>query len=225
MVTVTRRVFLATAGLVLMGRPFSGPALKGETKADLLAQRITYQESGHKFEITLGNLARQCQIPMGIDMETATTDKAVSIDIANGTVADALNAILAQEPAYKWSEVDGVINVEPRQNPNSILDVRISEFRVRHADEGAVHRALVSLPEIQKWLSDNHLVERTVLSVDIMFGKDKPRFPEISLSMRGATLRTILNRIVRLRGFDGWNVARWGDRGEYLSLGFSSTTL
>ena len=218
------RMVLATAALLLLGLALGRPASE-ETSADPLAQRITYQESGHKFAITIENLARRYGIPMGVDLETATTDKAVSVNIVSGTVADALKAIVAQEPGYQWSEVDRVVNVEPRQNTNSVLDVRISEFKVRHAGADAVQRALVLRPEVQKWLGDNHLVERTVFSGDILIGKDKPRFPEISLSLRGATLRTILNRIARSRGFDGWGVARWGDHGEYLSLGLSSTTI
>jgi hypothetical protein len=196
----------------------SGEAKAG--KVDPLAQEvINYQDSGYDLAITVGHLADKYGLRTGIDTEIPLPqDQRISVDVPKGTVADVLDRILAQEPDYKWAAVDGVVNIEPRQNGNSILDLRIREFRVSNTNAMGLHEAIVSCPEVKKWLSDNHLVDRTTISIIAAVGKGFS-FPELSLSLRGASLRAILKRIVRSPGFHSWGVGRWGENSEYIYIG------
>lgn len=195
----------------------SGEAKAG--KVDPLAQQvINYQDSGHDFATTVTRLADKYGLRIGIDTEIPPQNHLISVEVPKGTVADVLDRILEQEPRYKWAVVGSVVNIEPRQNGNSILDVRVRAFRVSHTDALGLREAIVSCPEVKKWLSDNHLVEQTPTAIIMAVGKGHS-LPKLSLSLRGASLRVILNSIVRSEGFRSWGVGRWGENSEYVSIG------
>ena len=113
------------------------------------------------------------------------------------------------------------MNIEPRKNGNRILDVKIEKFHVSHADALSVREAIISCPEVKKWLSDNHLVEQTVISTDILASEKDHGLPKLSLSLRDASLRVIMNRIIHSPGFRNWIVSRWGQNNEYMSIWIS----
>ncbi len=188
-------------------------------KVDPLAQKvINYQDFGHDLATTVTRLAEKYGLRVGIDTEIPPQNHLISVEVPKGTVADVLDRIIAQEPRYKWVVVGSVVNIEPRQNGNSILDVRVRAFRASHADALGLREAIVSCPEVKKWLSDNHLVERTMIGIVMPVGKGYSA-PKLSLSLPEASLRVILNRIVRSRGFHNWSVGRWGENSEYVSVG------
>jgi hypothetical protein len=178
----------------------------------------SYEDNGYEFSIALDHLAQKYKMPIGMDLETPIERQSVSVRIPQGTVGDVLNAIIAQEPGYKWAEVNGVINVMPEVNPNSILDLQIAHFHVRNADSFGIHTAIVSLPEVKRWLRQNHLTERTAFAIDILVGKDGYSPPRVSLNLRNVTLGDIMNKIVRLPGFHSWSVGRWGEENRYFGI-------
>jgi hypothetical protein len=160
-------------------------------------------------------------VSWGMDLEASLKSGLISVHISRGTVADVLNAIMAQESNYKWVEINGVVNVIPKQNMNSILDVKIALFHVRDANGFDIHRVIVSLPEVKRWLGQNHLAERTPTVVDVLVGRNGAALSKISLELQRVTLRQILNKIVRSPGFRSWTVGRWGAKNQYLSIGVS----
>ncbi len=187
---------------------------------DSLNQSVSnYKDSGHDFSITLGHLSQKYRIPMGIDLEMPPTRQFISVEVSHGTGAGVLNAIVEGEPGYRWTEINGVVNVVPQQSTNSILDLRIAHFYVRHADPLVLHAEIVALPEMKRWLEQNHLKERGVFGRDILVGKNgMTSLPHVSLDLRDVTLRAIMNRVATSPGFGGWIVSRWGEKNQYFNL-------
>ena len=177
-----------------------------------------YEDVGYQFSIALDHLAQKYTMPIGLDLEIPVERQSVSVRVPRGTVADILNAIIAQEPSYKWAEVNGVINVMPEANPNSVLDLQIAHLHVKDADFSEIDTAIASLPEVKRWLEQNHVTENTATVLDILIGKDGYNPRRVSLDLRDVTLREIMNRIVRLPGLHSWSVGRWGEKNQYFGI-------
>lgn len=205
--------------LICIAIAYASQSEKSATR-DSLSQRVSnYKDTGHDFSITLGHLSQKYRIPMGIDLERPPTRQFISVRVSHGTVADVLNAIVEGEPGYRWTAINGVVNVVPQQSTNSILDLQIAHFHVRHADPLDLHTAILALPEIKRWLEQNHLKERGVFGPNILVGKNgMTSLPHVSLDLRDVTLRAIMNRIATSPGLGGWIVSRWGEKNQYLNL-------
>jgi hypothetical protein len=201
------------------GQPFG--IEKG--KPDPLTQPVVnYRDAGRDFSVMVDRLMQKYGIPMGMDLEIPSKHNLISVHISRGTVADVLDAILAQEPRYEWTETNGVVNIGPRHIANSILDVQIAHLDLRNADAYAIHAGLVSLPEVREWLEKNHLVERTVFSTDVVpAANGAASLAHVSLNASGMTVRQILNRIVASPGFSSWVIGRSGQKGQNFTVGVS----
>jgi hypothetical protein len=182
-------------------------------------QVSNYEDSGHDFETTVNDLMQKFEVPVGMDLETLSDRHPISVNVPRGKVADVLNVIVAQRRGFKWAVINGVVNVGPRQNAKSIVDLRISHFRINRASFDQLHAAIVSLPEVKSWLGDNHLTERGARVVIGAVSPGQPFKPLVSLDLQDVTLREILNGIIKCSGYHAWSVSRDGDNNQYLSIG------
>lgn len=205
--------------LLVVSSAFGSQRPKSALREPLSQQVNNYDDSGHDFATTIDHLMQKYKVPWGMDWEAPVKSDRISVHIPRGTVADVLNAIVAHESNYRWVETNGVVNVIPRQNMNSLMDVPIAHFHVIHADFFGLHKALVSLPEVKEWLRQNHLTEDSPGVLGMLVGKDGMDSTKVSLSLDHVTLREILNRIVKFQGYRLWQIARWGEKNQYLSLG------
>jgi hypothetical protein len=143
----------------------------------------------------------------------------MSVHISKGTVADIFSAIVDDAPSYKWSEQDGVVNVLPRESMNSVLDLHISRFTVKNATSIKVREAIDTLPEVEAWLKQNGVVDRSPIDIDVFARtRGKPALPRVSLRLHNLTLRELLNGVVRKTPLSGWTVSRYGESAQYLYI-------
>lgn len=201
----------------LAGVPF--PRGERTTTAELAQPVNEFKDSGHDFSTTLSYLSQKYKLRMGIDLEAPLKRATIGVNVAHGTVRDALQAIVAQEPGYRWGVVDDVINVTAKQDRDSVLDVEVARFQVANVNTFGIHKAIVSLPELESWLTQNGVRENSPTYVEIIVGKNGLGLPRASLDLKRTTLRAILNSVVGSPGFRSWTVARWGPNGQYLSIG------
>jgi hypothetical protein len=188
---------------------------------DPLHQEITnYKTDESGVFVEMQKLSRRYRVPLGIEADSRWPDaKHVSVTISRGTVADIFNALVQHVPDYKWVESSGVVNVMPRQGSGGVLDVTIARFRANKATPDAIVAAIGSSPEVKAWVSQNRIVERDFFTPSILVGKGgKTDQPRVSLSVKNATLRDILNTIVKKPGFHVWLVGRYGEHSQYLSI-------
>jgi len=180
-----------------------------------------YEESGHDLEATVNELREKFRVPVGMDLETLSDRRPIAINVPRGNVADVLNAIVAQQHGFKWAEVNGVVNIGPQHNPNSILELRIAHFRINQAGYDQIHHAIVSLPEVKTWLEDNHLTEDGSTVVIGGVGPGHPLKPLVTLDLQEITLREILNRIIKCPSYVEWTISRGEDGGgkQFIIIG------
>ncbi|MGC2285130.1 MAG: hypothetical protein WA542_07780 [Candidatus Acidiferrum sp.] len=185
-----------------------------------LSQHVSnYQDSGHDLPTTVDDLMQKYKVPAGMDLEELSERRPISVNVPRGSVADVLSMIVAQQPGFKWAEMNGVVNIGPQQDTDSILDVRIAHFRVADASFSQIHSAIVSLPEVKRWLEDNHLTERTPMVIDGLVSAGHPFLSRISLDLQDITLREILNTVIKSSGFSSWIVSRYGEKQQYIMIG------
>jgi hypothetical protein len=186
----------------------------------LLGQRVSnYEDSGHDFETIVNDLRQQYRLRVGLDLETQPDRRPLSIRILRGNVADVLNAIVAQEPGFTWAEINGVVNIGPRRQRNSLLNVRIARFHLANASYDQIPRTIDSLPELKNWLQDNHLTKGPASFVVIGgIGPGQPFKPLVSLNLQDVTLREILNGIAQSHGYSSWIVSRYGEKNQFIMI-------
>jgi hypothetical protein len=185
-----------------------------------LSQDVSnYEDSGHDFETTVDDLREKYRLRVGLDLETPPDRRSLSVKVLRGNVADVLNAIVAQEPGFKWAEVNGVVNIGRRRQRNGLLNVRIAQFHIKDARYDQVDRAIDSLPEVKNWMQDNHLTRGPAAFVVIGgVGPGQPFKPLVSLDLRKITLREILNGIAQSYGYSTWILSRYGEKNQYIMI-------
>jgi hypothetical protein len=167
----------------------------------------------------LASAADKFGLSLGMEVGEQPTG-AVSIHVESGTAGDVFSAIVSQMPGYTWSSEDGVVDVFPTNHPDSVLDVHVNHFHVKDATYIDIPGAIASLPEVRAWLAKNGLAERSPISVvaasDAMTGQ--LALPRVSLDVDNATLRQVMNRIVRQPGWNGWSVSTYGNANQYFNI-------
>ncbi|MGB8476684.1 MAG: hypothetical protein WCE61_21595 [Candidatus Acidiferrum sp.] len=213
---------IATVCLLLLFlfvlKSHSSQGAKSASPDPLTQQVNNYIDTGDDFRIMVAHLTQKYGIPAGMDLENPSKRDFISVHISHGTVAEVLNAIVAQKPGYKWTEMDSVVNIMPQSQRDSILDVRIADFHIANANFFEIHAAIVSLPEVKRWLEQNHFTEATSFAGIVPVGPNGLGLARVSLDLHDVTLREILNKTIKSPGFSSWIIGRWGEKNQYLSI-------
>jgi len=116
----------------------------------------------------------------------------------------------AQATGYSWRESNGVVNIFPAQD-YSILDTQISRFVADKEYPSDLRKKLIETPEFQKYLHDRNLIDRVPDPMNKHgfitigpIGRPDPR-SKISFELTNASVREILNEIVRKRANGLWS--------------------
>lgn len=119
----------------------------------------------------------------------------------NMVLSSILNAF-SESTGYSWSESDNVVNVAS-PDPYTILDTRITRFKVAKATPSEFRTALLNTPEFQKYRKKNKLVDTIpgnphgfLIIGPIGRISDRNR---VSIDRTNSTVRELLNESVRLR--------------------------
>lgn len=179
----------------------------------------SFDKSASNAPNMLVQIAQTCHVRIGMDMSDGSPTIPMTIDLANPTVSDLINASVAKAPGYKWEQIDGVAVVGPEHGETDLLRVKIGQFRVNHATPIFIHNEIVSLPEVRTWLQQNHVIERTVFDENFLIGRNgTTNQPRATVTLNDTSLRDILNTIVKSRGFTLWYVGRYGDHNQFLMI-------
>jgi len=118
------------------------------------------------------------------------------------TLKEALDLFTKAKPEYVWKETNGVINIFPK-NYYPILDTRISEFKIDDEFPWKMTEKLIQTKEFQRYIKERNLVDKIpdpenkhgwIFSGGV--GSPNPR-EKRSVNLKNATVREILNEIVR----------------------------
>lgn len=129
----------------------------------------------------------------------------ISLDHEDARLDDVLDDIVRQMHYYDWEVNDEVINIFPTRERNPIfkrlLELRINEFVVwKGADVGMIQPLIIlQLPEVRKFLDDNHLLAESDRVAPWYIDRPLPR----EMKFTDLTFKELLNAITRSKR-GGW---------------------
>jgi hypothetical protein len=188
---------------------------------NVLRQTVSnFTSTDESIDQVLGRLAKDFNVPIGLEkiatvISCSSEDRKLSIKVEQGTVRDALNAIIQADQRYKWEEVDGVINVLPKEDNSRLLETHVSNFQIDEVTWTDARQLIRELPEVKSRLNESGLIERSAILVT---GSGENNLPRFSFKLRNTTLRGILNEILKMKGYSFWVIARYGDHNQYISI-------
>jgi hypothetical protein len=167
----------------------------------------------------LGDLASKHNVPIGIEIVPEETnersDEGLQINVKDGTVKEALDAFVQIYPYYKWEEVNGVINISPKIEPDPLLETMISNFEVKQKNAAEISEAITKLPEVEIALRNDGLEAKRLT---LLKSKPYDQWPKLSFTVQDKTVREILNHIIRTQNCKYWAVSRWGRSQKYIEI-------
>jgi hypothetical protein len=214
------RTLVVLFGLILtIGMISGGRRSHAENR---LAQHVLkievteYHDSGDDVAQLLFRVSEKFGVPIGIELSGQQPAQNISVRVSHGTVMDLVNGIVGQASGLEWAELNGVVNVMPRERPNSVLDLKVAHFHVRDASVADVRDAVAAIPEVKAWLAQSGVSERSFVSPDPTAQINGQ--PRVSLDLNGVSVREIMNTIVKAPGLHVWSFVRYGKDRQYLSI-------
>jgi hypothetical protein len=204
---------------------FSWQSVLGQNPVESLLDEPVHNLSlkGNSITWILKEVSTRCRVPIGLERALSATDSSeIKIDIKEGTIRDALDAVIQGDPRYDFRVVGGVINFSPKVQRDpflaDLLETRIKNFRIEKGTGLWDIRANISqLPEISAKLKGGDVLPVIVAFMSADFSEASPGF---GMEVHDVTLRELLNNIVRTSDTKYWTIRRYGDRFHSLGLNF-----
>ena len=192
---------------------------------DLLSVRIDDLElEAVNIHVLLEELSDQKNIPIGLEVssyDNLSQPKPIRLRIQHGTVADALNSIVKQNPLYSWKIQDDVVNVFPVEGSRDpvllqVLETKLEKFSIpRGTTRFTVRQTLSTMPAITTLLNQYNVVPE----IQSFMSRDfRPLGRGYELEASNISVCALLNKIVRESQTKYWIAVRNGDKKQYFVL-------
>ena len=181
---------------------------------------------GRTLNQALAEVAYKYSVP--ISLEAATNEdfsvsSRVTVHVTSGKIADVLNSIVKQKPAYTWEVDESSIRVFPRsefRDPllQTLLELRIGRFVLpKRTAKLTFRQTLSGRPELKSLLTSYGVRS----SIEAFSPDDIAPFgPQFSLDVENATVRSILDSIIKDSPTKYWFINRHGENRQYLVINF-----
>jgi hypothetical protein len=194
----------------------------------VMAQRdglAQFQQSFPNVDIALKTVRQVYSVSTGFESDSADVDGVpVTLDLSGQDVGAVFDALARQRSVYVWSAQDGVYDLYPSSQAESLLRVSVAHFSVADATYREVQSALFNLPEVRDWLSQHHAARNGLInSTAAMPPRDAPHAEpkKISLTLSNVQLRSILNQVISKFDVNQWFIAHVTANGQkYVSIDF-----
>ena len=174
--------------------------------------------------LLLLKLSNEKGIPIGLEVSSEddlSQTKTIRVQIKQGTLADVLNSIVAQNPLYTWRIQDDVVNVTPLefnrdQLLRSVLEKRFAKFSIaRGTSRLTLRQTLSDTREIRAILDQGGVApnQQTFMSRDV-----SPLGRQYGFEATNISVSELLNRVIRESQTKYWIVLRDGDKKQYFVL-------
>jgi len=193
--------------------------------SELLDRKLTVHVSRATLIYTLGTLARDYGIRIGLEKSSTHKDeKKIDIDVEGASLRDVLDSITRQEPAYRWELIDGVINFTPVQDRYgfvvSLLDTPVSRFALtKGSDKFDIRNRILELPEVRSLMTSQGIVVDR-LSDDYSYSRSTDAGKRSDLSISNTNVRGVLNKVIRDSEYKTWVIELTGKNKESLLISF-----
>jgi len=216
-------IFALTIGIALGVSGFAQSSCAGGQ--DLLSVPIDNLElEADNIHLLLSELSSKKRVPIGLEVSPAddlSQTKTIRLAIKHGTLADALNSIVEQNPLYTWRIQDDVVNVIPLeanrdQLLRSVLEKKLEKFSIaRGTSRFTLRQTLSKTREITAILDRGGVVpnNQTFMSRDL-----SPLGRQYGLEATNISVSELLNQVIRESQTKYWIVLRDGDKKQYFVL-------
>ena len=190
--------FTATVGI------FSPTELQAETFSTLTG--------------ALDALSSKYKVQFGLEYAPGDADNhPFDLDTAPDLIAPVLDQLVRQKPAYSWGIVDGVYNLYPKTNANSVLEIRVRSYAIHTESLARASEEINRIPEVAEWLAKQGVRRR---EIEVGGPNNTVSDAPVSVTLNQVTLRTVLNALVKGFRCSNWTVVRYGDTRQFLAIYF-----
>ena len=183
------------------GQGASQPAPKGsELKA------VVYNGN---MDALLQHLAQAYDVTIGFDAGTRQARPQVHVDVRDATLQDVLDAVVRSQPAYRWRQEGGFVDVYPAEGGSPLLDTVAVTFQLSASRWAEAADSLLGLPEVKSRASALRLSRRVSESGEA--GGEV-----FSLHLENVPVRAALHEMTKRSGGHFWVFRQYG--GESFSL-------
>jgi len=215
-------LIILTLSITMFSQSESGPPHLNA--ADVVVTDLRLE--GKTINQALAEVAYKYSVP--ISLEAATNEdfsksKRVTVQVTKGRIADVLDSIVRQNPAYTWKASETSIRVFPRsefRDPllQTLLELRISRFILpKRSAKLTFRQTLSGRPELKNLLADYAVSS----SIEVFSPHDIAPFGnDFSLDVENATVRSILDKVITDSPTKYWFINRDGEHRQYLMINF-----
>ena len=149
-------------------------------------------------------LGRKYGIPSGIEIisdgGTAPDigDKRIDVNLSDVTVQQALDFIVANDARYRWEVADGVINLIPTDDQQSILNLKVEHFQIRDGSREQAESAILNLRQVRIALASSGLEAGNLHLWNNQRATESQR---LTSAVSNVTLRQLLNGLAKQSTF------------------------
>lgn len=196
------------------GRQAQGPAPRERVLA-----AIVYDGDMASF---LGRLAEEFGVTVGFEAEPPLPRPRVKVNLRDATLRDVLDAVVRDQPAYRWRQEGGFVDVYPAGGGSPLLDTVVGRFQVSAAGWAEARDALLGLPEVQSGMSAMRLSRREDERGTHAGARARAGGEAFTLYLENAPVRRALHEIAKRSGSHLWVFRQYGDGEKSFTLGNSS---
>ena len=150
----------------------------------------------------LGEISDKAHVAIGVEAIQPMQEPTIIIEFSGGTVADLLNAFIAQAPDYEWEENSGAIHVFRKNARVSLVDVQIHYPGASKKTRHEIWDDLAKRPEISTWLNSAHCMRQEYFQGKEFRSNNDP----ISIVPGDRTLKQLLSEVAIKSGDNYWAV-------------------
>lgn len=175
------------------------------------------QIEARNIHLMLSKLAYEYNVPISLEVafdDDLLNSKRLKVNVKKGTLADALDSIVTQQPTYSWKSSESTIRVFPKdefRDPflHTLLETKITHFVIPlRTARLTFKQKLTSQPELKDLLASNGVS----LSTDGILNYEIRSFgPDFTLDLQNAPVQEILNYVIKNSQTRYWFIRRSGD--------------
>jgi len=201
---------------------------EGNSDQQLLDRQVATHLSGLTTTDALVRVLSVAGVPGGVVRKSrCDAPPKYRLSPAGSSLRDALEAIVSNDPQYKWQIEDGVVNLLYRNTNPTFLNLRIARFNAKNVR--TVNEALDLLlrtPEVQNGVARLHIGTQLFRGglgyYGLPSGNRGDNNQKFTVDLKNVTLREALNAIARAHGRAIWAYTQGDCNGrKFFSLDFS----
>lgn len=173
--------------------------------------------------IAAHRIASKYQVPIGIEYADSELTDDIKVSLKGGKSSPlnvVLNALVEQNPNYKWEIKDGVVNFTPTKSRSKflekLLDTKIDVFYPdRNLNRVSLLDFIMKLPFVREVFQEHNaypliIGEPRVMKVDL---------PEnVYVQVNNTNVRSILNSLIKKSDYKFWMMHSYTVEGEELAV-------